>query len=91
MQGKGDFFLVTFSDHIEPPNQEIVERERLRPAYGHNLAIFEKVLFPIKADLQVRQIVFIFYIPIEKFDVGRPMSKSRRIHCLKWQSWCDIF
>jgi hypothetical protein len=53
LQGKGDFFLVTFSDNFEPSLSEIVERERLRPAYGHTLAIFEKVLIPIKTELQV--------------------------------------
>jgi hypothetical protein len=53
VQGKGDFFLVSFSDHMETTSTEIVERYRLRPAYGHTLATFDKVLFPIKPEQQV--------------------------------------
>jgi hypothetical protein len=53
VQGKGDFFLVSFSDQMETSSTEIVERDRLRPAYGHSIAVFEKVLFPIKPEQQV--------------------------------------
>ncbi len=53
VQGKGGFFLVTFLDQFETSTTEIVERERMRPAYGHTLAMFDKVIFPIKPEQQV--------------------------------------
>ena len=53
-QIKGDFFIVGFSDQQDPSAREIVERERLRPAYGHRQERFEKTEFPLKpAELQV--------------------------------------
>jgi hypothetical protein len=55
LQDKGDFFLVILSESRPP---EIVARERLRPSYGHTLAIFEKVLIPIKPELQVCLLIF---------------------------------
>jgi hypothetical protein len=53
VQGKGGFFFVSFSDHLDTSSTEIAERERLRPAYGHTLAVFEKVVFPIRPEQQV--------------------------------------
>ena len=53
IQGKGDFFLVSFSDNPDANAREIVERDRIRPAYGHTPAYLEKVPIPIRPDLQV--------------------------------------
>ena len=90
LQGKGDFFLVSFYDDLETVAREIVERERLRPAYGHNLAIFEKVLIPIKCELQVCFFNFVSCVR-ERLNLFRRMSSSRRGRWLKWPSWCHAF
>jgi hypothetical protein len=52
IQGKGGFFMVSFTDQIDT-STDIVEREKMRPAYGHTIAMFDKVLFPIRPELQV--------------------------------------
>jgi len=51
IQGKGGFFMVSFPDQVDA-STDILERERLRPAYGHTLAVFDKLTFPIRPEQQ---------------------------------------
>ncbi|KAJ1474864.1 hypothetical protein T484DRAFT_1830694 [Baffinella frigidus] len=47
-QRKGDFFVITFPDNGTTESREVVEYERLRPAFGHSQTLaMRRVNFPV--------------------------------------------